>query len=204
MRSDLRTALDLHNSLDPFAWPRNALRDMRDLRVFLQTHGAAGLLNPTGGDLLAARTLRTDLRAAVRAPDRAEALAPLLAAHPVAVVLDGGGLALEAVAGASWSARLHVAAVGGLALHLARYGPGSLAVCRVEPCGRLFAARSATPRRRCCSDRCAARARQRAHRGTPRPLLTPPMGNRAADPRRSTIAAWTPRPEHPATGPGLP
>lgn len=175
MEADVRTALDLVNTRDRYAYPQDRMRTWDDLRTFLHAHGVAGIIGVDGDDLRAARQLRDDLRTAVDADDRMAAVAALLeGVHVVVRLRPGPVLGMAAPVGAGWRVRLQVAAVVGLARHLADTGPHGVRRCAAQRCTNVFVVRSATARRRYCTERCAARVRQHTRRQGP-PGLPPPQ-----------------------------
>ncbi|MFN2471591.1 MAG: CGNR zinc finger domain-containing protein [Gaiellaceae bacterium] len=165
-------AVGLVNTWDRLASPPEQLRDGGALRRFLYRHGdeeAAG--RGTDADADRARDLRERLRGAFEAPDEETAVQVLNA-----LLLEGGALPeLTRHDGLPWHFHYGPSDVGGVAtlpavtaialLDVIRtLGWERLGRCAAAPCASVFVDRSRNRSRRYCSQLCADRMTQAAHR----------------------------------------
>jgi predicted RNA-binding Zn ribbon-like protein len=158
-------AVDLANTWDELEAPYERLPDVATLRRFLERRGFRAD-RVTRGDLASARSLRDALRAAF-ADDEEQAVATLNR-----VLLESGARPkLERHAGGwrlAWSGRLAdvLAATTAMSLLEAIRDDGweRFGTCAGAPCCCVFVDRSRNRSRRYCSDLCADRVAQAAHR----------------------------------------
>lgn len=171
----LSFALRLANSWDELEDDPELLRDPDIAARFLRRHGldeAAQLVDRR--ELRALRALRERVRAAWDAPERrsVELLNELRASVRAVPRLvrtadrwtyrwDHPGLRASAFAPAL--------AASGLLDEIRDHGKKRLGVCAAAPCRCVFVDRSKSASRRYCSDQCANRRNQAAHRARRRP-----------------------------------
>jgi predicted RNA-binding Zn ribbon-like protein len=159
-------AVDLANTWDELEEPAERLRDPGSLRRFLERHGlpAAGMGR---ADLVRARALRDELRAAFSAADEKRAVATLND-----VLQKGGARPKLERRGDTWAIgwsgpRVDVlASTAAMSLLEAIRDDGwdRFGTCAGAPCCCVFVDRSKNRSRRYCSDLCADRVAQAAHR----------------------------------------
>jgi predicted RNA-binding Zn ribbon-like protein len=159
-------AVDLVNTWDELEDSPELLRDLAALRRFLERHGYRAA-RAMGNDLARARTLRDALRSSFEAKDEAAAVAALNR------ILRGSGARpqLEQRDGewrVTWAGTLVDVLASSTAMTLLEAirddGWDRFGVCAGAPCCCVFVDRSKNRSRRFCSDLCADRIAQAAHR----------------------------------------
>jgi predicted RNA-binding Zn ribbon-like protein len=158
-------AVDLANTWDELEEPFERLPDVGSLQRFLERHGHPG--PAARGDLARVRALRDTLRAAFAARDEERAVATLNAALEGSrarpkLERRGDGWAI------TWSGGVSDVLAASTAMSLLEAirddGWERFGTCAGAPCCCVFVDRSKNRSRRYCSDLCADRVAQAAHR----------------------------------------
>jgi predicted RNA-binding Zn ribbon-like protein len=159
-------AVDLVNTWDELEESPELLRDTAALQRLLDRHGYRRV-RTTGVDLARARELRDALRAGFEAADEPAAVAALNA------ILRGSGARPQLERAndgwrVAWSGALLDVLAASTAMTLLEAirddGWDRFGVCAGAPCCCVFVDRSKNRSRRFCSDLCADRVAQAAHR----------------------------------------
>jgi predicted RNA-binding Zn ribbon-like protein len=159
-------AVDLVNTWDELEGSPELLRDLAALQAFLGRHGY-GATRVTRDDLARVRSLRDALRSSFEAKDEAAGVAALnriLLASEARPQLESRDRGWEV----AWSGALVDTLGAATAMTLLEAirddGWDRFGVCAGAPCCCVFVDRSKNRSRRFCSDLCADRVAQAAHR----------------------------------------
>jgi len=162
----VRLAVDLANSWDTLEANPELLKDAATLKRFLARRGQ-GEFRPTNRDLAEVRALRDELREAFAAASEAEAVRRLnavLARSDAKPQLDRADEGWRI----RWTGRLVDTLASATAMSLLEAirddGWERFGICAGAPCCCVFVDRSKNRSRRFCSDLCADRIAQAAHR----------------------------------------
>lgn len=163
-------AVDLANTWDTLESQHEQLREVADLRAFLERHEYSGAAAADERDLARVREFRDELRAVFAEPDddraamRLNGLLERSGAVPQ-LVPDGEEWALRHTpVGSGPSARLIAAASAAVAEAVSALGWERLGTCEAAPCTCVFVDRSRSGTRRYCCRLCADRAATAAYR----------------------------------------